>query len=243
MPIILSCPVCKTPFPRDPGRVLKWPHQNFCTRKCRVKAVHPKCYEPFDERFWARVNRDTCLGESCGCHRDLGHCWPWMANRSARGYGRVWADGKLVQAHRVASTLTTPLMRPPEIHSLHRCDNTCCCRPDHVFHGTHTDNMRDAEAKDRRNHQKGEHHGRAVLKTDDIRCIRALRGHFSQERIAHVFRVGQIRISTIQLKQQWKEVIGQMDLVDALAYFDAKTSDLFKYINVLYDAETGQPRL
>lgn len=149
MPIILICPVCHDPFPCSPGRAKKW-RQNFCSVKCRVIVVHRKSYaKPFDERFWAKVNKDTCLGETCGCHKDLGHCWPWMGSRSKRGYGRVYADGKLVQAHRVASTLTDPLMRPPEIHSLHHCDNPCCCRPDHVFHGTHSDNMRDREKKGR----------------------------------------------------------------------------------------------
>jgi hypothetical protein len=219
MPITLICPTCENPFPRNASRVLKPPHQNFCSIPCRPKSVYPKCYNSFEERFWARVNKDTCLGETCGCHNGIGHCWPWMGSRSGRGYGLVWADGKLVPAHRVASTLTDPLMRPAEIHSLHRCDNPVCARPDHVFHGTHTDNMRDRETKERGQHLKGEQHWNAKVTEEHVMIIRALRSHYRQQVLGDVFGIRQNHVSTIQLKVQRKEVIEEMDVDIALQKF------------------------
>lgn len=154
--ISLVCTCCGISFTRVSWDV-RGKYHHFCSTPCRLAVAHRSYHIPFEERFWACVNRETCLGDVCGCHRGIGHCWPWMATRSKRGYGRAWADGKLVQAHRVASTLTVPLMRHSDLHALHHCDNPICCRPDHVFHGTHAQNMQDAA-------QKGRCHGRRPSK-------------------------------------------------------------------------------
>lgn len=53
----------------------------------------------------------------------------------------------------------------------HHCDNPTCCNPNHLFVGTHTENMRDAAEKDRMG-KSGEDNPNAKLSNkerDEIR--------------------------------------------------------------------------
>lgn len=99
------------------------------------------------ERFWRKVH--VGVPEIC---------WVWHAYRHRQGYGMVGFDGKLYLAHRVAWALCNGSI-PAEIMVCHTCDNPPCCNPKHLFLGTHTDNMRDMQQKDRANHPKGDSTG------------------------------------------------------------------------------------
>jgi hypothetical protein len=85
-------------------------------------------------RFWAKV------------HRSDG-CWEWTGKR-ANGYGRfVTPPGRRMWgAHRFSWIVANGPI-PDGLWVLHHCDNKPCVRPDHLFLGTHTDNMRDAWRK------------------------------------------------------------------------------------------------
>lgn len=76
-------------------------------------------------------------------------CWEWTRYRLPNGYGRASAEGGgMDYAHRVSWRLHFGEI-PSGLYVCHRCDNRSCVRPDHLFLGTHQDNMDDMKAKGR----------------------------------------------------------------------------------------------
>lgn len=93
-------------------------------------------------RYWSRVVR---TGE--------GECWSWDGSTS-RGYGQLSSPrgrgNAPVKAHRVSYEMHYGPI-PTGMEVCHRCDNPPCSNPEHLFLGTHADNMRDMGAKGRVN--------------------------------------------------------------------------------------------
>lgn len=100
-----------------------------------------------EQRFWAKVDKS-------------GDCWNWTAARyHVNGYGCFGLNGKIQGAHRVAwQFIRGPI--PRGMWVLHRCDNRLCVRPEHLFLGTHQDNMNDMWRKGRGSPALGKRNGR-----------------------------------------------------------------------------------
>lgn len=83
-------------------------------------------------------------------------CWVWTRHFFDDGYGKFKGPGpdhKTLQAHRYAYELFVGPI-PEGMLVCHKCDNPPCVRPDHLFIGTHIDNIKDCIAKGRRWHQR-----------------------------------------------------------------------------------------
>jgi len=89
------------------------------------------------ERFWPKV------------YKTLG-CWIWNAGKTSRdlsrGYGIFWLNGRKVLSHRVSWEIHNGPI-PKGMNVLHDCDNPPCVNPEHLWLGTHSDNIQDAADK------------------------------------------------------------------------------------------------
>lgn len=75
-------------------------------------------------------------------------CREWQGSRTWFGYGSIWREGRTWVVHRWVWTLANGPI-PEGMRVLHRCDNPPCFRLDHLFLGTHQDNMTDMVEKGR----------------------------------------------------------------------------------------------
>ena len=159
------------------------------------------------ERFWKKVK----TGDGC---------WIWRGCRVRNGYGRILlGEGRVFYAHRASWTLHFGEV-PAGLFVCHCCDNRSCVRPDHLFLGTHEDNMRDMVAKDRGRRVPpvlsrapvkspatcGERNPHAKLTADKVREIRALLA--SGVRLAAIaarFEVSKMTVSDIRRNQTWRQ--------------------------------------
>lgn len=148
-------------------------------------------------RFWEKVDK---RGES--------DCWLWLSADDKR-YGRFWVNeqSRSEYAHRVSYILTYGPI-PSDLYVCHRCDNTKCVNPGHLFLGTALDNSHDMLFKGRGARQVGTTNPAAKLTDVDVVAIRAMyaTGKISQESIALQFGVSRKSVAAIINGKTWAHV-------------------------------------
>lgn len=170
------------------------------TRKSRAKSVgsnpiHWKGLSPA-ERFAQRAIKTD-------------GCWEWAGRKGRNGYGQTefLVDGKrsVVYAHRLSYQLHKGPI-PEGMFVCHSCDNRGCVNPEHLFAGTHQDNLNDAVSKGRMH--LGSAHGLAKLDEKRVAEIKSeLRlGAKNQKQLAAIHGVSHGAIQAIASGRNWRHV-------------------------------------
>lgn len=181
--------------------VLKSKHGRACGscrgKKRRYGAYH-ECFKPktTEERFFPLIRKTK------SCHLWTGYIEPG-------GYGHVRVGSKSIGAHRISWELHNKMKIPKGLCVLHKCDVRHCVNPEHLFLGTHKDNVVDMIQKGRQvlNPTFGENHFSAKLKEKDVKEIRKLLslGHAIAS-IGKRYSVSHIPILKIKNNITWRHV-------------------------------------
>ena len=133
-------------------------------------------------------------------------CWLWEGSIGSGGYGQFCIKGKSYLAHRVAyEWYVGPIPKHESYHGTcvcHMCDVRSCVNPEHLFLGTHQENVKDMVSKGRK--CKGSSH--ALAKLTEGKALQIFHSQGSHVDIANRFAVSSTLVGGIKLKQRWAHI-------------------------------------
>jgi hypothetical protein len=139
---------------------------------------------------------DKCLPNENGC-------WIWQKaiKKTGHSYGWLTYGGKQTTAHRVAWQKTYGEI-PKDKCVCHKCDVPQCINPDHLFLGTHAENIQDMW--DKKRHPKPKPNNK--LSFEQVLEIKELiKKGLPQLKIAEIYKVKQATISLINTNKTWSK--------------------------------------
>lgn len=158
----------------------------------------PKLTPKQIERFWSEVDR-----------RGPTECWEWRRDRGSYEYGYTpLSPYNRFLVHRVAYMLGHG-RDPGEFLVCHKCDNTRCCNPTHLFLGTDADNLADMRAKGRG--AIGERSPRAKLMEKQV--LEILNSDELPRVLAERYGVGAATIRAIRRGEIWKHIGDRSNII------------------------------
>lgn len=191
------CQECRKTF-RAYYSAAKIGQAKFCSRSCKGKASQVSVAD----FFASRLSEPTTTG-----------CILWAGCKRSNGYGIISRRRSHRQdfyyAHRVSWELSRGPI-PAGLHVLHNCpggDNPLCVNPDHLFLGTHADNMKDMATKGRSG-QRGNRSWKAKLDPDKVRSIRRriANGESTQADICRELGISSSVVSEVVSRKAWGHV-------------------------------------
>jgi hypothetical protein len=131
-------------------------------------------------------------------------CWIWLGTIEVSGYGMFPFQGKQWKAHRLAYIFAKGTI-PGDLDACHKCDVPCCVNPDHIFLGTHQDNMDDRDRKGRHGARKlaGDRSPNARLSWETVKLIRS--STLSSRLLGQQLGVCRSTIKNVRRGKTWRQ--------------------------------------
>lgn len=193
-----------------PGCVRKYECRGLCNkhyiyyRNNKLRFPAPADYAKESETAEQRLLRYRSINKSTGC-------WNWTGRTKPNGYGMTTLTiGPKQLRHMHVHRLSWEVFRgviPDGMCVCHHCDNRKCINPDHLFLGTHQDNMRDMKKKGRAHDRRGTKNHRAILDEDAVREIRRAPRYYGYiPELAERYGVAPATISEIVGRRCWEHI-------------------------------------
>jgi len=128
-------------------------------------------------------------------------CQLWTGGKRKDGYGAFMIGRVCLGAHRLAWEMKNGPITDG-LFVCHKCDRPACVNPDHMFLGTHTENMKDMLGKGRGRRALGRAHGQSKLTEADVVEIR--KSALSTRKMAAVYGVSKSAIFYVRKGVNWK---------------------------------------
>jgi len=150
------------------------------------------CYKTYEKAFCS----DMCRFMSYVNKQE--DCWIWTGKKNKRGYGQLCFKDNMSA---IASRVSYELFKGPIEEAkfiCHTCDNPSCVNPDHLWAGTHIENMMDMTEKGRQSSK--------ITNIDAFKIRKMWEEGYSQEVIAKKYSISSGTISNIVHRKSWKHV-------------------------------------
>lgn len=180
----------------------KWKQEDrslYCNHTCNVaNCVNPDhLYLSNKHRGIAPVRFIRLIDMAPG-YGPQGDCWRYTGHLTKSGYGSFSDDrGKSYPAHRFCYEMVHSVL-PADTMVCHSCDNRACVNPDHLWEGSHSDNMADRNAKGRQS--KTRKHSK--ITEDQARQIKFLETG-NHDDIAAAYGISRTTVSFIKSGKRW----------------------------------------
>lgn len=193
---LVICDGCGRQFLKFACFIEKSEH-HFCTDAC-----YRRWQSDVNRWFWSHVEKSDS-------------CWLWTGRVDRDGYGDCSESLGEQRAHRMSYVLHKGKI-PDGLVICHTCESLypvgdftyrLCVRPDHIYAGTHTQNIADRDRTGRS--AKGARAGNAKLTDGSVRQIREryAAGGITQLALAREYGVNQTKISNVVTRTTWRHVL------------------------------------
>jgi len=147
-------------------------------------------------RFWKKIKLPDNL---------IDGCWNWTTYKDKKGYGEFSFAGSTYGAHRFSYMIFKGEILDGKL-ICHKCNNTSCVNPYHLYSGTHYDNTQDMLNSNRGNSNK--------ISEYDVKnmLLRLWDGGITFENLSVIYNISVSAIWKIVNRKTWKRIFDQLSV-------------------------------